>query len=31
MGMYLSIPMLLAGAWLIWRGLNEAPEPQPAP
>jgi phosphatidylglycerol:prolipoprotein diacylglycerol transferase len=23
MGMYLSIPMLLAGVWLIWRGLKE--------
>jgi phosphatidylglycerol---prolipoprotein diacylglyceryl transferase len=30
MGMYLSIPMLLAGAWLVWRGLREAPEPVPA-
>jgi len=23
MGMYLSIPMLLFGAWLIWRGMRE--------
>ena len=28
MGMILSIPMVLAGAWLIWRGMREAlPEP----
>lgn len=29
MGMILSIPMVLAGAWLIWRGMRE-PQPQPA-
>ena len=23
MGMILSIPMMLVGAWLIWRGLRE--------
>lgn len=29
MGMMLSIPMAIGGAWLIWRGLNEPlPEPQ---
>jgi phosphatidylglycerol:prolipoprotein diacylglycerol transferase len=27
MGMMLSIPMILAGGWMIWRGLNE---PMPA-
>ncbi len=27
MGMILSLPMILGGAWLIWRGLSE---PQPA-
>lgn len=26
MGMYLSIPMVLFGLWLIWRGLSERPE-----
>jgi phosphatidylglycerol:prolipoprotein diacylglycerol transferase len=39
MGMMLSIPMLVGGAWLVWRGLKEplpveaapAPEPAPAP
>ena len=33
MGMILSLPMVLGGAWLIWRGLSEpAPaEPQAAP
>jgi phosphatidylglycerol:prolipoprotein diacylglycerol transferase len=30
MGMILSIPMILAGAWLIWRGLKKPPAP-PAP
>ena len=30
MGMMLSIPMLLAGVFLIWRGLNRPPAP-PAP
>ena len=30
MGMMLSIPMILAGVWLIWRGLHKAPAP-PAP
>ena len=30
MGMYLSIPMLLAGAWLVWRGLREPLQPVPA-
>jgi phosphatidylglycerol---prolipoprotein diacylglyceryl transferase len=30
MGMYLSIPMLLAGAFLVWNGLRE-PVPPPAP
>ncbi len=29
MGMYLSIPMLLIGAWMVWRGLREPPEPIP--
>ncbi len=28
MGMILSIPMILAGAWLIWRGMSE-PLPEP--
>jgi phosphatidylglycerol:prolipoprotein diacylglycerol transferase len=40
MGMMLSIPMILVGGWMIWRGLNEptpseppaaAPAPKPAP
>ncbi|MGZ3377956.1 MAG: prolipoprotein diacylglyceryl transferase [Phenylobacterium sp.] len=32
MGMMLSTPMVLIGAWLIWRGLKEAlPPAQPAP
>jgi phosphatidylglycerol:prolipoprotein diacylglycerol transferase len=39
MGMLLSTPMILAGAWLIWRGLREpvpttayvAPEPAEPP
>jgi phosphatidylglycerol:prolipoprotein diacylglycerol transferase len=38
MGMYLSIPMLLGGAYLIWRGMKEplpaeapAAQPRPAP
>jgi phosphatidylglycerol:prolipoprotein diacylglycerol transferase len=33
MGMFLSIPMILAGAWLIWRGLSEPlpTEPYVAP
>jgi phosphatidylglycerol:prolipoprotein diacylglycerol transferase len=39
MGMILSIPMIAAGVWLVWRGLNEpvpaepwvAPEEEPAP
>ena len=30
MGMMLSIPMILVGGWLIWRGLNRPPAP-PAP
>jgi phosphatidylglycerol:prolipoprotein diacylglycerol transferase len=31
MGMILSIPMILVGAWVIWRGLNEPlPEAPPA-
>ena len=30
MGMMLSIPMILLGAWLVWRGLHKAPAP-PAP
>jgi phosphatidylglycerol:prolipoprotein diacylglycerol transferase len=30
MGMMLSIPMVLVGVWLIWRGLKKAPAP-PAP
>jgi len=30
MGMMLSIPMILVGAWLIWRGLKKPPAP-PAP
>jgi phosphatidylglycerol:prolipoprotein diacylglycerol transferase len=30
MGMLLSIPMILVGAWLIWRGLKKPPAP-PAP
>ncbi len=30
MGMMLSIPMILAGLWLIWRGLHKPPAP-PAP
>ncbi|MFZ3008743.1 MAG: prolipoprotein diacylglyceryl transferase [Phenylobacterium sp.] len=28
MGMMLSIPMAIGGAWLIWRGMNEPP-PEP--
>jgi phosphatidylglycerol:prolipoprotein diacylglycerol transferase len=35
MGMILSLPMVLGGAWLIWRGLSEPapaePQPQAAP
>jgi phosphatidylglycerol:prolipoprotein diacylglycerol transferase len=37
MGMILSIPMVLAGLWLIWRGMREPLPPvlaediQPAP
>ena len=32
MGIMLSVPMLLAGIWLIWRGLREpTPEPSAAP
>jgi phosphatidylglycerol---prolipoprotein diacylglyceryl transferase len=34
MGMILSIPMILAGAWLVWRGIKEPPpaaEPQSPP
>jgi phosphatidylglycerol:prolipoprotein diacylglycerol transferase len=30
MGMMLSIPMILVGVWLIWRGLKKPPAP-PAP
>jgi phosphatidylglycerol:prolipoprotein diacylglycerol transferase len=30
MGMMLSIPMILIGVWLIWRGLHKPPAP-PAP
>ncbi|MBL8773176.1 MAG: prolipoprotein diacylglyceryl transferase [Phenylobacterium sp.] len=30
MGMYLSIPMVLAGAWLVWRGMREALPPEAA-
>jgi phosphatidylglycerol:prolipoprotein diacylglycerol transferase len=30
MGMMLSIPMILVGVWLIWRGLRKPPAP-PAP
>jgi len=30
MGMMLSIPMILIGAWLVWRGLRKPPAP-PAP
>jgi phosphatidylglycerol:prolipoprotein diacylglycerol transferase len=30
MGMMLSIPMILVGAWLVWRGLHRPPAP-PAP
>ena len=30
MGMMLSIPMILTGLWLIWRGLHKPPAP-PAP
>ncbi len=30
MGMMLSIPMILIGAWLVWRGLRRPPAP-PAP
>jgi phosphatidylglycerol:prolipoprotein diacylglycerol transferase len=29
MGMILSIPMILAGAWLVWRGLNEPVPAEP--
>jgi phosphatidylglycerol:prolipoprotein diacylglycerol transferase len=29
MGMILSIPMILAGAWLVWRGLNEPVPTEP--
>ena len=31
MGMMLSIPMILIGAWLIWRGLHRPPAAAPAP
>ena len=27
MGMMLSIPMFLIGAWLVWRGLKKPPAP----
>lgn len=27
MGMMLSIPMILVGAWLIWRAWNRLPAP----
>ena len=30
MGMMLSVPMVLVGAWLIWRGLNEPLPAEPA-
>jgi phosphatidylglycerol:prolipoprotein diacylglycerol transferase len=30
MGMYLSIPMILVGAWLIWRGMREPLPPERA-
>jgi len=31
MGMMLSVPMVLVGAWLIWRGLRgPAPAPEAA-
>jgi phosphatidylglycerol:prolipoprotein diacylglycerol transferase len=30
MGMLLSAPMILVGAWLIWRGLNEPLPTEPA-
>ena len=30
MGMMLSVPMFLAGAWLLWRALRRPLEPQPA-
>jgi phosphatidylglycerol:prolipoprotein diacylglycerol transferase len=30
MGMMLSIPMILVGAWLVWRGLQEPPPATPA-
>jgi phosphatidylglycerol:prolipoprotein diacylglycerol transferase len=29
MGMILSIPMILVGAWLVWRGLKEPPPASP--
>jgi len=31
MGMILSIPMILVGAWLIWRGIKEGPANDGAP
>jgi phosphatidylglycerol:prolipoprotein diacylglycerol transferase len=35
MGMILSLPMVLGGAWLIWRGMAEpapaGPKPEAAP
>ncbi|MDB5494549.1 MAG: lgt [Phenylobacterium sp.] len=30
MGMMLSIPMILVGAWMVWRGLNEPLPAEPA-
>ena len=30
MGMLLSIPMILVGAWMVWRGASEGPTGGPA-
>jgi len=30
MGMLLSIPMILVGAWMVWRGVRETPTPAAA-
>jgi phosphatidylglycerol:prolipoprotein diacylglycerol transferase len=30
MGMILSLPMILVGAWMVWRGLREPPPEAPA-
>jgi phosphatidylglycerol---prolipoprotein diacylglyceryl transferase len=31
MGMILSVPMIVVGAWLLWRAMHIAPPPEPQP